>query len=298
MIDILPEKFVRLMREAHAADGEKWLGELPKLIGEIEAEMGLRVGEPFENLSYHFVAPCLLSGGREAVLKIGFPEADSPTLNEAAMLRIYNGNGAVELLRGDERRRALLLERLQPGENLKRAFPNEAEKAVETAIEVLHKIRRNSLPASDFVRLENWFDGFRKAEKTDFPATPLEKARRFYEELSKREEFLIHGDFHHENVLSAARAPFLAIDPKGVVGQIGYEISVFLNNHGWWLAKEARLREKLDGAVSMFSDAFDIDKRELREWAYAQAVLSAWWTFEDNGENWKTDLDFAEVWEV
>jgi hypothetical protein len=48
----------------------------------------------------------------------------------------------------------------------------------------------------------------------------------------------------------------------------------------------------------MFSDAFEIEAKELREWAYAQTVLSAWWTFEENGENWKSDLDLAEVWNV
>jgi len=298
MVSDLPEKFVRLMTESHGAKGTLWLAELPAIIGEIEEKWSLKAGKPFENLSYHFVAPCRLANGGAAVLKVGFPEENSPVFNEAEMLKLYDGNGAVKFLRRDEKRLVLLLEKLSPGEHLLRVFPQDAEKAVEIAIEILRKIRRKPPENHNFVLLENWFAGFAKAEVTNFPKDVLKKARGFYDELSKAENFLIHGDFHHENILSAEREPFLAIDPKGVIGQIGYEISVFLNNHVWWLSKDANLREKLDNAVTKFSEAFELDRQTLREWAYAQAVLSAWWTFEENGKNWQTDLALADVWEV
>ncbi|MEJ7861583.1 MAG: aminoglycoside phosphotransferase family protein [Pyrinomonadaceae bacterium] len=126
------------------------------------------------------------------------------------------------------------------------------------------------------------------------------KARRFYEQLSfaSKHKFLIHGDLHHENILSAFREPFLAIDPKSIVGDIGYEISVFLNNHLWRLASDTNVQEKLSVAVRQFSEAFAIQPQDLRKWAFAQMVLSAWWTFEENGKNWQTDLTLAEIWEV
>lgn len=294
----LPEKFVRLMIESHGARGEKWLGELPEIIGEIERNWSLNVGEPFENLSYHFVAPCLLANGGKAVLKIGFPEENSPIFNEAAMLSLYDGCGAVKFLSLDENRLALLLERLKPGETLSKIFHGNEEKCVEIAIEALQKIVRKSPENSQFIHLESWFTGFEKAANTNFPAETIEKARRFYEELSSGEKFLIHGDFHHENILSAERGSFLVIDPKGVIGHIGYEISVFLNNHVWSLKDDENLGEKAHKAVLQFSRAFQIAPEILRKWAYAQCVLSAWWTFEENGANWKTDLVFAEVWEI
>jgi len=154
---------------------------------------------------------------------------------------------------------------------------------------------------SAFRRLEDWFNNFFvKAEKTNFPARFQNKAREFYEELSSasKHKFLIHGDLHHENILSATREPFLAIDPKGIVGDIGYEISVFLNNHLWWLSPEPNLQEKLNSAVRLFSEAFAVEPQDLRRWAFAQMVLSAWWTFEENGKNWQADLDLAEIWEA
>ncbi len=38
------------------------------------------------------------------------------------------------------------------------------------------------------------------------------------------------GDLHHENILAAERAPWLAIDPKGVIGEPAYEMGALLRN--------------------------------------------------------------------
>lgn len=292
------EKFVRLILEAHDKRGASWLYAVPRIIEEIETDWSIKVGEPFANLSYHYVAPCVLKNGDEAVIKMGYAEEKPPIYDEASMLRIYNKIGAVEYLRIDGWRTTLLIEKLNPGKHLLEVFPDDATKAVETAIDVLQKLRRKVPERHYFVKLEEWFAGFEKAQETDFPAAPIEKTRQFYAELSTAETFLIHGDFHHQNILSATREPFLAIDPKGIVGQIGYEISVFLNNHVRWLANDADIKTKLDFAVARFSEAFEIEPHDLRKWAYAQVVLSAWWTFEENGDNWKTDLALADVWEV
>ena len=181
---------------------------------------------------------------------------------------------------------------------MKTVFRGREENSVEIAVEVLRKIIRKPPDEYNFLFLEKWFAGFERARNTDFPNEIIKKARGFYEELSTAETFLLHGDFHHENILSADREDFLAIDPKGIVGQIGYEISVFLNNHVWILKDDQNLREKVFDAVLKFGAAFEIEPPVLEKWAYVQCVLSAWWTFEENGENWKNDLALASVWEV
>ena len=293
----LPVKFTRIISEAHGAKGDRWLAALPKIVAEIQENWSLEVREIFPNLSYHFVASCIFADGSEAVLKIGYPETDSPVFNEVEMLKLYNGDGAVKFLRFDEKRFAVLLEKLTPGETLKTACRNDDARATGIYIDVLRKIIRKPPENHNFVLLEKWFAGFEKAEKTNFPAQAVKKARGFYDELGSRQKFLLHGDFHHENILSAEREPFLAIDPKGIIGEIGYEISVFLNNHVLWLSPAPDLREKLNDAVLRIAEAFEIEPQDLKKWAYAQMVLSAWWTFEDNGKNWKTDLALAKIWE-
>ena len=293
----LPKRFTKNTLDICGKSGEQWLNDLPNIIRELEEKWFLKVEKPFPNLSYNFVAPCICKDG--AVLKIALPLNNPEIFNEANFLNISDGKGAVRLLKSDKNRRAILLERLTPGENLKEVCQTDETKAVEIAIKTLREILKKPPENSAFRRLEDWFKGFDRAAKTTFPREFIFKANEYYKELSRSSnKFLIHGDLHHENILSAQREPFLAIDPKGIIGDIGYEISVFLNNHLWWLASDACLKEKLNDAVFQFAEAFEIEPRDLRKWAFAQIVLSAWWTFEKNGENWENELAFAEIWEV
>ena len=293
----LPERFVKNTLDLCGKPGEQWLNELPRVIREIEENWSLKVEKPFPNLSYNFVAPCICKDG--AVLKIALPLNNPEIFNEAKFLQTKDGKGIVKLLKLDENHRAILLEKLTPGANLKEVCQTDETKAIEIAIETIREILKKPSENSAFRRLEDWFKGFDRTANTTFPREYIFKASEFYKELSySPQKFLIHGDLHHENILSAEREPFLAIDPKGIIGDIGYEISVFLNNHLWWLASDANLKEKLNDAVRQFSKAFKVEPRDLRKWAFAQIVLSAWWTFEDNGENWENELAFAEIWEV
>lgn len=303
MFDELPGNLVEIVSALDPKEGRKWLADLPALVDAIAENWSLSVGEPFPNLSYHYVAPCLCADGSEAVLKIGFPGEQKTLFNEAKMLEFIGGRGLVELLRMDENRFALLLEKLEPGENLKTICRGDAARATQIAIRVMRELwREPPPPAADnnsFQKLEDWFEGFTKAEKTDFNSDYLKKARSFYEELTavSTRRMLLHGDLHHENILSAKREPFLAIDPKGIIGDVGYEASPFLINQARWLSGEPDLKEKLTGTIRQLSEGLEIGARDLRKWAFAQAVLSAWWTFEDNSGDWKAELAFARVWE-
>jgi streptomycin 6-kinase len=296
----LPVKFVKVILEAHGREGAKWLGKLPQIIKEIENGWSLKVQKPYQNLSYHYVAPCTCDDGGDAVLKIGFPEEDSVVFYEAKMLKMLNGNGAVKLLRINEGLFALLLEKATPGENLAELCQKDGEKATEIAIELMRKIWRKAPSESSFPTVEKWMKGLERAAKSNAGTKLFKKAHNYFIELNalSEQKFLLHGDLHHENILSARREPFLAIDPKGLIGDAGYEISVFLNNQARWLSNQADRREKLECDVRQFAEAFQIKPRDVKKWAFVQAILSAWWTFEENGVNWKEELTFAEIWEI
>lgn len=294
----LPERFRQNIIDSHSERGERWLKDLPRLIAEIAQNWSLAVEKPFPNLSYHFVAPCVCEDGAAAVLKVGFNEPDSIVFGEAKMLELLNGNGAVRLLQFDENNCALLLERLMPGEDLTGLCKINDERATLIAIDVMKKIRRVSFENNDFPSLEKWTSSFRQAENTGFSQRHFENGQKFFDELiNSSEKRLLHGDLHHQNILSAEREAFLAIDPKGIIGDIGFEISTFLNNPRSWVLKHPNRREILKKRVEMFARSFEIEPNNLRKWAYAEAVLSAWWTFEDNGAGWEKWLACADVWE-
>ncbi|HLM02412.1 MAG TPA: aminoglycoside phosphotransferase family protein [Pyrinomonadaceae bacterium] len=296
----MPQKFTEAISGAFREEGGRWIEDLPEIICEIERNWSLEIKKPFPNLSYHYVAPCVLKTGGEAVVKIGFPGEKRTTFGEVGTLRFLDGRGVCRLLRFDEKRLALLLEKMTPGENLKEICAGDDAKAVGIAIKVMRDFWREPPATSEFPGLEEWFEGLQKAEKTGFAPEYVKKARRFFDELmsARGQETLLHGDFHHENILSAERENFLAIDPKGIIGNIGYDLSIFMINHADWLKSAPDLTEKLDDALRRFSEAFAVEPQNVRKWIFAHTVLSAWWTFEENGENWKNELAFAEIWKV
>ena len=107
-----------------------------------------------------------------------------------------------------------------------------------------------------------------------------------------------HGDFHPGNIVSAKRAPYLVIDPKGMIGHIGYETAVFLNNYHWWQEDAPEIRDRLNIAIEKFSVALDLDPFELRQWAFSQMVLSAWWTFDEMPGIYNNEVAKADIWDV
>lgn len=299
-ISNLPPQFARNVLEVCGETGERWTNDLPQIIAELSKIWSLAVEKPFPNLSYNFVAPCVYKDNG-AVLKIALPLKNPEIYDEARFLKLMNGKGAVRLLEINETYRAILLERLTPGKHLKEVCRKDDEKAVEITIRVMRQLLKKPPKNSAFRRLDEWFGNFFvRSQSTNFPLEFQNKTREIYKEVSSasKHKFLIHGDLHHENILSAGRGDFTAIDPKAIVGDIGYEISVFLNNHLWWLAADPNLREKLNAAVKSFSKAFEIEPQALKKWAFAQMILSVWWTFEENGgENWEKNLELAKIWE-
>ena len=108
---------------------------------------------------------------------------------------------------------------------------------------------------------------------------------------------LLHGDLHHDNILSAAREPYLAIDPKGLVGNRAYDVAAaLLNPDTSTLGKNPELVKILERRTSIFSEILTLDKQEILAWGFTHLVLSNIWSLEDHGETWQPD-GFIETFE-
>lgn len=302
MIESLPAHFVQTISGAFGDGGRFWLESLPHILKNISEEWHISIGDHYPNLSYHYVAPCVSANGDEVVIKLAFHGDPNPTIfNEVRMLELNGGDGMLKLLRFDPEKRAMLLEKLTPGKDLRAIFEGNEIAVVEIAADLMWRIWREPPAGYSFPRVEDWFNNmFRKAAKTNFPSGLLVKTSRLFEELNSNagRPMLLHGDLHHWNILSASREPYLVIDPKGIIGNYRYEMSTFLINHSNWLRGKDGYKEKLDAAIRAFSVAFDIDETLIRKWTFAQSVLSAWWTFEEGSENWRGELARTEIWEV
>ena len=103
---------------------------------------------------------------------------------------------------------------------------------------------------------------------------------------------LLHGDLHHYNILSAGREPWLAIDPKVVVGEAENEVGAFVRNRLLPVSRPERL---LARRLDQFADELGFDRERILGWSLAQAVLSAWWSFEDSGHVWDEAITCARL---
>jgi streptomycin 6-kinase len=288
---VIPERFAAHTLEVYGEDGRNWLARLPTLVGELAEQWQLDdVGEPFA-LSYNYVLPARRRDGGEVVVKIA---ADDEAIGgEVAALRHYAGRGACRLLAHDGSRLALLLERLRPGEMLSRLAPGDDEAATRIGAAVMRELWHPVPAGATFQPIEEWFTrAFRRHQEEyggsgPLPADLYARGEALAGELlaSAPIEVVLHGDFHHYNVLSADRAPWLAIDPKGMRGDPGYEAGPFLHNpnDGQMALTAAVLRRRLD----VLAGELGYDRARLRDWGIAHAVLSAVWSAEDEGHGWE-----------
>ena len=280
--------------------GRQWLSDLPTRIAHLEAKWSICVLEPFPAIEFNFVAPAIGEDGENVVLKIAPPYPNHEARGEAKYLRTLDGDGVIKLLAQDRGMDAILLERAIPGKNLAEIFAGDEPSSLAPAIETLRRISR-PVPddRTDVMSLDDWFDGLRRFESKGFPAQYAGKTLDLLDnKLRHQKNYYLHGDFHPANIVSAQRYPFLAIDPKGIVGPVGYDIAVFLNNYHWWQETQLDLSERLAEAVRGFAGAFDLSEKTIRQWAFAQMVLGAWWTFDEMPEIYNNEVAKADVWNI
>ncbi|MFK8844506.1 aminoglycoside phosphotransferase family protein [Streptomyces sp. Ac-502] len=270
-------------------DGRAWLDRLPATVRAVQEEWDLRLGVPLHGGSCSWVAPARLPDGGDAVLKVTWPHREAA--GEAPALRAWDGSGAVRLLRHDRERYALLVERCAPGGELDDS-PLPAGERLLIAAGVLRELWAAPVPPDG--ELERVADVCAEWAGTvedrmarirpGYDPGLVRLGARLLRELpaTATREVVVHGDFNPGNILSARRRPWLAIDPKSMVGDPGYD--------PWPLLEQIDdpfeygdpcpvLRER----CTLLADALGEEPDRLLAWATARTVENALWCA-DRGE--------------
>ena len=296
---LVPETLVRATIGLRGEAGAEWLKGLPALVADLERCWSLETGSPFPGVSVSWVAPATLADGATVVLKLSFPK-DKELGTQIRALELFDGRGIVRLLRVDPGAGALLLEGSEPGAPL--TTVEDDEEATSIAAGVMEELWRPALPGHPFPSVAEWAEGLERLRRRHaggtgpMPEALVERAEGLLDELisSQAETFLLHGDLHHENILSAGRRPWLAIDPKGVVSERAYETAALLHNPVGLLG-EPEPRKLLGRRMDLLSERLGLDRERVYGWGLAQAVLAAYWGLEDGGSVWEEALAFAEL---
>ena len=301
----LPPEFVSNIQNVFKENGYAFLKALPDLIAEASIRWNLTDVHPAPTLSYNFVA-FAKRDHENIVLKMGVPNREM--LSEIEALRLFDGDGACKLLAYDEEKCWMLLERLNPGEML--VTLKDDEEATHIAAEVMMKIWRgldtlatngDSSSVSKFIKLSDWFDALKRIRPTfggttgPFNEKILQRVERWISEAftENHHSVLMHGDFHHYNILSSERG-WLIIDPKGVMGPAGYEVGPLLMNPWGDLLNGNNYRLMTKRRIDILHEHLGFERERIHAWGLAHAVLSAWWCIEDNVPD-EYSLPFAEM---
>jgi len=300
MAYILPAQYIHVMHEMHGAAGEQWITRLPEVLADLEQHWSIRLLPPF-NLSYNYVTPAVRADGTEVVFKIGYP--DPELLSEMAALKAYDGRGIIRLFESDPKRGAMLLERLTPGVEL--ATLEDDDEATRITAHVMQQlwIPAPEDPKQVLCRSEKWAAGLGRLRRLfdggtgPFPTHLVEQAEGLFVDLfaSAAPPALLHGDLHHWNILSAQRQPWLALDPKGLLGEPAYEVGALLRNRWPENATPTDLQHQVARRIAIFSEILGFDRQRMLAWSMAQAVLSAWWSYEDHHRVENEMLAFAQA---
>ena len=223
------------------------LDQVAQAVVECRERWGLTPDGAFPH-RYGHVEPVRMRDGTPAVLKLGPPAA----------LEWFSGRGGVRVLAVDRERGAALIERVLPGTRLV-----DDEAATEAAAGVMGALWR---PGAGFPSVREW------GEALDGRPAAV------FAELcdSMGEEVVLHGDLHHENILRSADG-WVAIDPKGMVGEREYETGALLRNPMPVLHETRTLERRAD----QLAEALGLDGVRIRAWSWAQAHLAAAWAVED-----------------
>jgi streptomycin 6-kinase len=221
-------------------------------------------------------------GNQRVVLKVARQQGDEWLAG--SVIAAFQGRGMVRVLEWTGG--ATLLEEILPGTSLVDLTAAGRDPEAGAIFAALLMAMAPKPAPSHVPTAIHWGYGFERYARSgdrQIPPDLLAQAQEVYTSLatSQRAARLLHGDLHHENILLDSNRGWLAIDPKGVVAELEFELGAWLRNpigH-----QELLTRPAVERRVQQLGSLLPIDPARTLGWAFAQGVLSAIWTVEDQG---------------
>lgn len=243
-------------------------------------------GEPFT--SYSGLLQPVLYNGIKCMLKIATRDKDR---SGNTLMAWWNGIGAAPVLRYDEN--AILMERAIGNRSLtEMAKTGRDDEASRIICSVVGKLHTHPKPYPEYlIPLDIRFRGLYSAAAQQ--GGIFLQCLIVAEELRSTQKDIValHGDIHHGNILDFDEKGWLAIDPKGLIGERGFDYAnIFCNPDKETAIAPGRLKRQ----VEVISEAAGIESKRLLQWIVAWAGLSSSWAMEDR-EDPEPALTVAQI---
>ncbi|MEV5149416.1 aminoglycoside phosphotransferase family protein [Streptomyces sp. NPDC052727] len=289
VIDI-PGELAEAQEAYNGAAGRAFIAALPDLAAGFLHRWRLTLDGPSMNGVSALVLPVVRADGLRAVLKLQLTDEES--VGEPVALRVWDGDGAVRLLDHDPATGTMLLERLDESRML--AGLGDTREAVLVIARLLAHL--TSFPAPPGLRrLGDIAEAMLERTPWALKRIPDPGARRIVADCAAavREvvhdpgDRLLHWDLHDENVLAADRADWLAIDPKPLAGDPGFELWPALDNR----FEAAEVRWRFDA----MTDVLGLDRPRARAWTLGRLLQNALWDVKDDRPVQARQLEIARL---
>lgn len=198
-------------------------------------------------------------------------------VSQARAFEISAGENVPRIYDLDDDHCTMVMERIVPGTELADVGMDD-ETSTRIAAETLRTFWR---PVSDAQGLkpqrhvmQPLFDWTPRPEliDTDLVAQAQQLAASLLRQSTQ--SCLLHGDFHHWNVLQRASGRWVIIDPQGHVGDTGSEIARWMHNPPEVATREDFL-DVAERRLRIWADVTGIDVDDLASWTLAGNVLNA-----------------------
>ncbi len=287
VIDI-PRELAASQQEYNGEAGRAFIAGLPNLTADFLDRWELTVdGQPMHGVSA-LVLPVTRRDGTPAVLKLQL--LDEESAGEPVALRAWDGDGAVRLLAHDEATCTMLLERLDSSRML--AHHPDVHESVLVIAGLLAHLTSFPPPAGlrhlgDIAQdmLEQTPEALKHIPDPEARRIVADCAAAVREVVDEPGDRLLHWDLHDENVLACERAPWLAIDPKPLAGDPGFELWPALANR--FDADDVRWR------FDAMTDVLGLDRARARAWTYGRLLQNCLWDIEDGRAVDEEQLEIA-----
>lgn len=283
-LGLIQPEFQRNVIRRSGIKGQDWLQSLPDITNYLCHKWQLSNPKPFHKRSHDYILSAYRKHDNlKVMLKIGVP--GSELLQEVISSRVYSGNGCMPLLDYDNEVNALLREQVEPGITLKSLFPHKEQYAIHHTVNIIRQLHSNRVfNKSEIPTINDWLNQINR--NTLLPPIHLKKAIDLSKILldSQDDAVLLHGDLHHGNILYCRKRGWIAIDPKGIIGEPAYEVGAFIRNPMPNLLRSPKAHKIIAHRIKLFSTQLALSERRIKDWSYVQAVLAACWAEEDGSD--------------
>jgi streptomycin 6-kinase len=271
---VMPDIPLPVRGKALAAGAENWLAGLPGLIRELEKDWSIAAGSAYPASTEALVVEVLRADGSPAVLKLCVPNRGTAAANEITALRLVQGSGCPALIRYDEDRGALLLERLgRPMNELGLPIGVRQEYLCAAAMKIWRPAPDSGLPTGKWKA--RWLAEAIASLWEELGRPCPERAVQHALDCAASREaahdderaVLVHGDVHEWNALESDDG-FKLADPDGLLAEPEYDLGIMMREDPVDLMRG----DPRERARFLARRCGDLDVTAIWEWGVAERV--------------------------